>query len=80
VILDEMDSGLDVDSMQLLSKVFNELRNQNFGALVITHYSRLLQYIIPDKVHILSNGEIVLSGEKSLANDVEQKGYEALVK
>jgi Fe-S cluster assembly ATP-binding protein len=80
VILDEMDSGLDVDSMQLLSKVFNELRNQNFGALVITHYSRLLQYIIPDKVHILSNGEIVLSGEKSLANDVEKKGYEALVK
>jgi len=80
VILDEMDSGLDVDSMQLLAKVFNKLRGPNFSALVITHYSRLLQYIVPDKVHILSNGEIVLSGEKSLATDIEKKGYEALVK
>jgi Fe-S cluster assembly ATP-binding protein len=80
VVLDEMDSGLDVDSMQLLSKVFNTLKGPNFSALVITHYSRLLQYIVPDKVHILSNGEIVLSGEKSLANDIEKKGYEALVK
>jgi len=80
VVLDEMDSGLDVDSMQLLAKVFNKLRTSNFSALVITHYSRLLQYIVPDKVHILSNGEIVLSGEKSLANDIEKKGYEALVR
>lgn len=80
VILDEMDSGLDVDSMQLLAKVFNKLRSPNFSALVITHYSRLLQYIVPDKVHILSSGEIVLSGEKFLAYDVEKKGYEALVK
>jgi len=80
VILDEMDSGLDVDSMQLLAKVFNKLRSPNFSALVITHYSRLLQYIIPDKVHILSSGEIVLSGGKSLASDIEKSGYEALIK
>lgn len=80
VVLDEMDSGLDVDSMQLLAKVFNKLRGPNFSAIIITHYSRLLQFIVPDKVHILANGEIVLSGEKSLANDVEKKGYEALVK
>lgn len=80
VILDEMDSGLDVDSIQLLAKVFNTLRNKNFSALVITHYSRLLQYIVPNRVHVLSKGEIVLSGEKALASDIEKKGYEALVK
>lgn len=80
VILDEMDSGLDVDSMQLLAKVFNKLRSPKFSALIITHYSRLLQHIVPDKVHVLSDGEIVLSGEKSLAGDIEKKGYEALSK
>lgn len=80
VVLDEMDSGLDVDSMQLLAKVFNKLRTPKFSALIITHYSRLLQHIVPDKVHVLSDGEIVLSGEKSLAGDIEKKGYEALSK
>lgn len=80
VVLDEMDSGLDVDSMQLLAKVFNKLRSPTFSALVITHYARLLQHIVPDKVHVLLNGEIVLSGEKSLAGDIEKKGYEAFVK
>ena len=74
-VLDEMDSGLDVDSLQLLSKAVNALRSPDFGVLVITHYQRLLNYLKPDFVHILVDGKIVASGNANLAMDVEKNGY-----
>jgi len=79
VILDEVDSGLDVDTMQVLAKAIDALRNPDFSALVITHYQRLLNYIKPDVVHVLSNEKIVASGSAKLAQDVEAKGYQWLV-
>lgn len=78
-ILDEMDSGLDVDSMQVLSKAVSELRSQTFSCLVITHYQRLLNYLKPDVVHVLVEGRIVATGGAQLALDVEKKGYQKLV-
>ncbi len=75
-ILDETDSGLDIDALKIVSRGFNELRSPNFGALVITHYQRLLDYIVPDYVHVLVNGRIVKSGDKSLALDLEAQGYD----
>jgi Fe-S cluster assembly ATP-binding protein len=77
-VLDEMDSGLDVDSLQLLSKAVNELRSPSFSCLVITHYQRLLNYLKPDFVHVLVDGKIVASGDSRLAVDVEKKGYQRL--
>ena len=74
IILDEMDSGLDIDSLQLLSSVVNELRG-NVSMLVITHYQRLLNYITPDVVHVLSDGVVVTSGDAQLAKKVEAEGY-----
>jgi len=74
-VLDEMDSGLDIDSMQVLSKAINELRNPGFSCLVITHYQRLLNYLKPDFVHVLVEGKIVASGNAQLALDIEKKGY-----
>ena len=78
-ILDEIDSGLDVDALQTVAQSVNSLRDQNRGFLVITHYQRLLNYITPDFVHILSQGRIIKSGGKELALEVETEGYGALV-
>ncbi len=74
-ILDETDSGLDIDALKLVSEGVNALRNEERSFLVITHYQRLLDYIIPDKVHVLSGGRIVKTGDKSLALELEKTGY-----
>jgi Fe-S cluster assembly ATP-binding protein len=78
-ILDETDSGLDIDALRTVADGVNALRSPERAMIVITHYQRLLDYIIPDKVHILSKGRIVLSGGKELARELEAKGYEKLV-
>jgi Fe-S cluster assembly ATP-binding protein len=76
-ILDETDSGLDIDSLRAVAAGVNALRNPDRAMIVITHYQRLLKEIIPDKVHILANGRIVRSGTKELALELEEKGYRA---
>ena len=78
-ILDETDSGLDIDALKTVANGVNELKNKNRSFLIITHYQRLLNHIIPDKVHILSKGRIIRSGDKNLAVELEKKGYEGLV-
>lgn len=75
-ILDEMDSGLDIDAIKTLSLGINKLKNKNNSILIITHYQRLLNYIIPDYVHVLDKGKIVKSGNKELALKIESKGYD----
>jgi len=75
-ILDETDSGLDIDALRLVSDGVNKLRNKNNAFIVITHYQRLLDYIIPDFVHVLYKGRIVKSGDKELAKELEVKGYD----
>jgi len=75
-ILDETDSGLDIDALKIVSEGVNALRGPGLGALVITHYQRLLDYIVPDKVHVMYDGRIVKSGDKSLALELESKGYD----
>ncbi|QTS83851.1 Fe-S cluster assembly ATPase SufC [Coxiella endosymbiont of Amblyomma nuttalli] len=74
-ILDETDSGLDIDALQIVAKGVNSLRSNNRAILLITHYQRLLDYIKPDFVHVLLHGQIVLSGDLSLAFELEKKGY-----
>ena len=74
-ILDETDSGLDVDAMKLVADGVNALRDEGRGFLVITHYQRLLEYIVPDYVHVLHDGRIIKSGGKELALELEEKGY-----
>ena len=74
-ILDETDSGLDIDALKIVAKGVNEYRNKTNSIVLITHYQRLLDYIKPDKVHVLSNGKIVESGDKSLALRLEKSGY-----
>ena len=74
-ILDETDSGLDVDALQIVAKGVNSLRNNTRSFLVVTHYQRLLNYIIPDVVHVMVNGQIIKSGDKTLALTIEEKGY-----
>ena len=74
-ILDETDSGLDIDALQMVSKGVNHLRSSERGFVVITHYQRLLNYIVPDFVHVLSDGKIIHSGDKTLALELEEKGY-----
>jgi Fe-S cluster assembly ATP-binding protein len=74
-ILDETDSGLDIDALQLVAQGVNSLRSSDRAIVVVTHYQRLLDYIIPDHVHVLVNGRIVRSGDKTLAQELEQKGY-----
>lgn len=78
-VLDETDSGLDVDALRIVSEGVNALRGPERGMLVITHYQRLLSHIVPDHVHILANGRIVKSGDKSLALEVENNGYAGIV-
>lgn len=74
-VLDETDSGLDIDALKIVSAGVNELRGPDRAIIVVTHYQRLLNYIIPDLVHVLVNGRIVKSGGKELALDLEEKGY-----
>ncbi len=74
-ILDETDSGLDIDALRVVADGVNALRSPDRGMIVITHYQRLLEYIVPDHVHVLSKGRIVKSGGKSLALELEEKGY-----
>jgi Fe-S cluster assembly ATP-binding protein len=74
-ILDETDSGLDIDALKIVASGVNALRGPDFSALVITHYQRLLEYIVPDRVHVLVNGRIVRSGGPELAHELEAKGY-----
>ena len=74
-ILDETDSGLDIDAMKIVAEGVNALRDPERATIVITHYQRLLDYVIPDFVHVLGDGRIVKSGDKSLAMELEKKGY-----
>ncbi len=75
-ILDETDSGLDIDALRIVSNAVNQLRTENNSFLVITHYQRLLDYIVPDVVHVMYQGKIVKSGNKELAYELEEKGYD----
>ncbi len=75
-ILDETDSGLDIDALKIVANGVNKLRNKDNAVVVITHYQRLLDYIVPDFVHVLMNGKIVKSGSKELAYELEEKGYD----
>ncbi len=74
-----MDSGLDIDALKLVAEGVNKLRAPDRSFLVITHYQRLLDYIVPDVIHILSGGKIVMSGDKSLALQLEENGYDAVI-
>ena len=76
-VLDETDSGLDIDALRLVAEGVNALRSPERAMLVITHYQRLLDYIVPDKVHVMSDGRIVKSGGKELALELEKDGYAA---
>ncbi|MBI2602628.1 MAG: Fe-S cluster assembly ATPase SufC [Deltaproteobacteria bacterium] len=78
-ILDETDSGLDVDSLREVAAGINKLRSPQNAMILITHYQRILNYIVPDKVHILSGGKIIRSGDYELAKEVEEKGYEHII-
>ncbi|MFP4544437.1 MAG: Fe-S cluster assembly ATPase SufC [Candidatus Kapaibacterium sp.] len=75
-VLDETDSGLDIDALKIVANGVNKLKNENNAFVIITHYQRLLNYIVPDVVHVLHKGRIVKSGDKSLALELEEKGYE----
>jgi Fe-S cluster assembly ATP-binding protein len=75
-ILDETDSGLDIDALRIVSNGVNRLKNENTGVIVVTHYQRLLNYIVPDFVHVLYKGRIVKSGTRELALELEEKGYD----
>lgn len=75
-ILDEIDSGLDIDALKVVAKGVNEMRSPEFGCLIITHYQRLLNYIEPDFIHIMMGGKIVMSGGKELAHRLEAEGYD----
>ena len=75
-ILDETDSGLDIDALRIVASGVNKLRTKDNAFVVITHYQRLLDYIVPDFVHVLYNGKIVRSGTKELALELEEKGYD----
>lgn len=74
-VLDEVDSGLDIDSIKLVSKAIESMRSPNFGALIITHYQRILNYVKPDKVYVMVRGKIVKEGGVELVEEVERKGY-----
>ncbi|WP_461240974.1 Fe-S cluster assembly ATPase SufC [Paucilactobacillus sp. N302-9] len=79
-ILDEIDSGLDIDALKVVSKGINQLRGPKFSGLLITHYDRLLEYVIPDVIHIMVDGQIVTSGGPELAQKLEQSGYQQFKK
>lgn len=75
-VLDEIDSGLDIDALRIVSKGINEMRGEGFGCLIITHYQRLLNYITPDHVHVMANGKVVKTGGPELAQKLEEEGYD----
>jgi len=75
IILDETDSGLDIDALQMVARAVNSLRHSGRSVLIVTHYQRLLNYIEPDKIHVMAQGRILKSGDKSLALELEAKGY-----
>ena len=75
-ILDETDSGLDIDALRIVAEGVNKLRSPENATIVVTHYQRLLNYIVPDRVHVLAGGRIVRSGGKELALELEEKGYD----
>jgi Fe-S cluster assembly ATP-binding protein len=77
-IMDETDSGLDIDALRIVADGVNSLRNKDRAIIVVTHYQRLLNYIVPDYIHILLNGKIVKSGDKELAIELEEKGYDQI--
>ncbi len=77
-ILDEIDSGLDIDALKVVSKGINAMRNEHFGALIITHYQRLLNYVTPDVVHVMMNGVVVKTGGAELAKRLEAEGYKGI--
>jgi len=79
-ILDETDSGLDIDALRVVSQGVNEFRNKNNAVILVTHYQRLLDYIVPDFIHVLYKGEIIKSGGKELAHELEEKGYDWITK
>ena len=79
-ILDETDSGLDIDALRIVANGVNKLKNEDNATIIITHYQRLLDYIIPDFVHVLYDGRIVKSGTKELAHELEEKGYDWIIK
>lgn len=79
-ILDETDSGLDIDSLKVVCDAVNSLRGKDYGALVITHYKRILTHLKPDFVHVMYDGKIIASGDHSFADELEEKGYSWLVK
>ena len=74
-LLDETDSGLDIDALQTVANGVNALRSPDRAVILVTHYQRLLNYIVPDYVHVLANGRIVKSGGRELALELEEKGY-----
>ena len=78
-MLDEIDSGLDIDAMKVVADGVNSLRSEDRGILLVTHYQRLLDYIVPDHVHVLVNGRIVKSGCAELAHELESRGYDWVV-
>ncbi|MEG0289636.1 MAG: ABC transporter ATP-binding protein, partial [Carnobacterium sp.] len=77
-ILDEIDSGLDIDALEVVSKGINAMRGESFGALIITHYQRLLNYVTPDVVHVMMNGIVVKTGGAELAKRLEAEGYKGI--
>tara|TARA_B100000674_G_scaffold103590_1_gene75741 strand:+ start:569 stop:1318 length:750 start_codon:yes stop_codon:yes gene_type:complete len=79
-VLDETDSGLDIDALRIVSDGVNRLKGPDNAQVVITHYQRLLDYIVPDFVHVLYNGRIIKSGDKTLAHELEEKGYDWLIR
>src|SRR5438067_1191514 len=79
-VLDETDSGLDIDALRIVAEGVNKLKKPDNAQLVITHYQRLLEYIIPDFVHVLADGRIVRSGTKALALELEEHGYDWILK
>jgi Fe-S cluster assembly ATP-binding protein len=78
-VLDETDSGLDIDALRIVSEGVNKLRGPDRGMVVITHYQRLLDHIVPDVVHVLSKGKIVKTGDKDLALELEKNGYADII-
>jgi Fe-S cluster assembly ATP-binding protein len=75
-LMDETDSGLDIDALKIVAEGVNSLRGPNLGVLLITHYQRLLNYIVPDHVHVMFDGRIIKSGDRALALELEAKGYD----
>ncbi len=78
-VLDETDSGLDIDALKVVASGVNTLRAPNRSLVLVTHYQRLLEHIVPDRVHVLVNGRIVRSGDRTLALELERRGYDWLI-